>query len=254
MREGGRDREKEERERERGGAPPRRGPLPPPPHFPSPSSFIWLTSLLTIAALLRPFAPLTGWRVLLAPPIAVAAESATLAALYAADRSLLRALTAAAAAAPTPTLPPTVADATAMAATHGLAHGLTHAALLFLSWLPLAAGGRTLAPPHCPSTSLFAGGAVASLAATALHTGCAVVMFAGLDARAPRVWGRAIAAHAAFAGASLLSFVACGLSLPARVVVGAGAAVEGGMVAWRLATVDGGRVWARPVGGGGEDE
>lgn len=229
-------------------------PRPDPPLFAC-SSFAWLVSLLLLSLLLRPLAPLLGWRALLAIPVAVGVETATLRGLWAGDRALLRGLTAAAAAAPAPTLPPTVGDATAMAACHGLAHGLTHAALLYLSWLPLSAGGRTLAVPACPAVSLFAGGAVAAAAGVLLHAGCAVVAFAGWDAGEPRVWGRAPAAHAAFGGASLVARWSCRLALPLMVAVGAGAAVEGGLVAWRLATVDGGRVWGRPCGGGrGEGE
>lgn len=232
---------------------------PTPTLFPHPSSFAWLVTLFLAALLLRPFAPLTAapWRLVPGIALLVAADTAALRGLWLADRALLRGLTAAAAAAPTPTLPPTVADATAMAACHGAAHGLTHAALLFGSWLPLAAGGRTLAPPHCPSVSLFAASAVTACFGVALHTGCAVIAFAGWDAGAPRVAARAPAAHAAFAAVSVLNLVGtigCRVALPAMVVIAAAAAVEGGLVVWNLATADGGRVWARPVGGGGEDE
>lgn len=190
--------------------------------------------------------------------VAVGVDTATLRGLWLADRALLRGLTSAAAAAPTPTLPPTVADATAMTGCHGLAHGMTHAALLYLSWLPLSAGGRTLAPPHCPSASLFAAAAITACAGVALHAGCAVIAFGGWDAGAPRLTARAPAAHAAFAAATALSLVGtvgCRVAVPAAVAIAAAAAVEGGLVVWNLATADGGRVWARPVGGGGgEDE
>ena len=67
------------------------------------------------------------------------------------------------------------------------------------SWLPLALGGRTLAPSTCPSASLFAVGAAGAAAATLLHAGGAPLAFAGWDDGDARLWGGAVAAHAAFA-------------------------------------------------------
>jgi len=227
-----------------------------PSRLPSPlSAFAWLVALLATSLLLRPLAPLAGAaKAVLALAVAVAVDTATLRALWAGDRALLRALAAAAATSPAPTLPPTVGDATAIAACHGLAHGLTHASLMYLAWLPLAAGGRTLHAPACRHASLFGAGAAGAVATVLTHGGAAVVAFGGFDAGDARVWGRAPAAHAALGVASLVNRLpgGCLVGLPACLAVGVATAAAGARVAWRLATADGGRLWARPVGDAGE--
>lgn len=128
---------------------------------------------------------------------------------------------------------PDTADALTTALAHGIAHGLTHAALLYLSWLPLAAGGKTLYLDACPRFSLFGGGAAGSAAGCLLHSGTALVAFTAWDVDEKRLALRAPLFHAVFAGVSLLNLIphGCLLGLPCAFAVGGFALYEG----WRAA-------------------
>ena len=156
--------------------------------------------------------------------VAVAVESGTARVLWRLDRSLLAALASAAAASPGHR-PPDGGDGAALALAHGLAHGCTHAVLLYLAWLPLASGGRTLYAPACASASLFSGGAVGAVAGVALHAGGALLAFAGWDDGDGRLVRAAFGAHAAFAGVSLLNLVpggGCVVGLSGGLAIGVG--------------------------------
>ena len=213
---------------------------------------------------LAPIVSLPARAAALAVPVAV--EAATARALWTVDRALLRSFAAASAATPGHR-PPDGGDAAALALAHGLAHGATHAGLLFLAWLPVGGGGQTLYAPACGAASLFSGGAIAAAAGVALHAGGALLAFAGWDDGDARLWRGAFAAHAAFAGASLLNLIpgggwgggggGCVLGLGGGVCIGLGTLV----VAYRVERRRAGEGrWAAPVavgggggGGGGEE-
>ncbi len=225
-------------------------PASQPPPLSLPSAFVWLAALFLTSLLLLPLAPIVTLPARLAAlAVAVAVETGTARALWVADRSLLRALAGAAAASPGHR-PPDGGDGAALALAHGLAHGGTHAVLLYLAWLPLATGGRTLYTPACGSASLFAGGAVGAAAGLALHAGGACLAFAGWDDGDASLWQAAVAAHAAFAAASTLNLVprwwGCALGLPLGVLIGVGTLAAAYRVEVRRA---GEGKWRGPVGG-----
>ena len=128
---------------------------------------------------------------------------------------------------------PDTADALTTALAHGIAHGVTHAALLYLSWLPVAAGGKTLYLDACPRVSLFGAGAAGSAAGCLLHAGAALVSFTAWDVDDRKLALRAPLFHAAFAGASMLNLAphGCLLGLPLALGVGGFSLYEG----WRAA-------------------
>jgi hypothetical protein len=210
--------------------------------------------------LLLPLTPITSPAArVLALSASVAVEAATARALWAADRSLLRALASAAADAPGHR-PPDGGDAAALALAHGLAHGGTHAVLLYLAWLPASGGGRTLYSPACGAASLFSGGAIAAASGVALHAGGALLAFAGWDDCAPRLWQGAIAAHAAFAAASLLNLIpgsgsaGCVLGLAGGACIGVGTLAVAYRVERRRAVAGKWRAAVAVRGGGGGEE
>ena len=141
---------------------------------------------------------------------------------------------------------PDTADALTTALAHGIAHGLTHAALLYLSWLPVASGGKTFYLDACPRVSLFGGGAVGGAAGCMLHAGTALVAFTAWDVDDRRLALRAPMFHAAFAGVSLLNLVphGCLLGLPLALVVGGVALYEGWEAARGAVLRSGG--WRKP--------
>lgn len=227
------------------------------------SGFVWLCSLLLLSTLLLPLTPLTAFfpYTLFGLAAAVAAEALTLRLLWTADRLMLSSLadssremaqkarsnsnSAGSSNPPRPPAPPPppihpallrapdTADALTTALAHGIAHGLAHAALLYLSWLPVAAGGKTLFLGACPRVSLFGGGAAGSAAGCLLHCGAALVAFTAWDVGDARLALRAPVLHAAFAGASTLNLAphGCLLGLPLALGVGGFALWEG----WRAA-------------------
>lgn len=243
-----------------GGAHSLLSTLPLFPHFLS--AFIWLAALFITSLILLPLSPLaTLTSRIIALTVAVAVESATAFALWKADRSLLRSLAAVAADTPGHR-PPDGGDAASLALAHGLAHGGTHAVLLYLAWLPVSGGGRTLYAPTCTGASLFSGGAIAAGAGVALHAGGALLAFAGWDDGEARLWQGAFGAHAAFAAVSLLNLVpgggGCVVGLAGGVVVGVGTLVvayrveqrRAGEGKWRAAVaVSDGRDSRRSVAG-----
>ena len=141
---------------------------------------------------------------------------------------------------------PDTADALTTALAHGIAHGLTHASLMYLSWLPVAAGGRTLYLDACPRVSLFGGGAAGGAAGCLLHAGTALVAFTAWDVGDGRLALRAPLFHAAFTGASLLNLLphGCLLGLPLALAVGGAALLEGWGAARAAVLRSGG--WRRP--------
>ena len=226
------------------------------------SGFVWLCSLLLLSTLLLPLAPLTAFLpyTFFGLAAAVAAEALTLRLLWTADRFMLSSLADSAretaqkarssnsnsadpsASPPRPRAPPPhpallrapdTADALTTALAHGIAHGVAHAALLYLSWLPVAAGGKTLYLGACPRVSLFGGGAAGRAPGCLLHCGAALVAFTAWDVGDGRLALRAPLLHAAFAGASTLNLAphGCLLGLPLAVGVGGFALWEG----WRAA-------------------
>lgn len=226
------------------------------------SGFVWLCSLLLLSILLLPLTPLTSFfpSTLFGLAAAVAAEALTLRLLWMADRLMLSSLADSAREAaqkansstsetnpnsttttnhhhhqPHPSFlrAPDTADALTTALAHGIAHGLTHAALLYLSWLPVAAGNKTLYLDACPRVSLFGAGATGSAAGCLLHAGTSLIAFTAWDVEDKRSALRAPVLHAVFASCSLVNLVphGCLLGLPLGLGVGGLALFEG----WRAA-------------------
>jgi hypothetical protein len=244
----------------------RRAPAPTSPRFLTPaarkqtkrqsftSAFVWLAALVVASLILLPLSPLASLPArIVALATTVAVEAAAARGLWRLDRRLLCALATAAAASPGHR-PPDGGDAAALALAHGLAHGGTHALLLYLAWLPVSAGGRTLYAPACRAASVFGGGAVASAAGVALHAGTALLAWAGWDDGNGRLVKAAFGAHAAFAAASLLNTLpgggglGCVAGLGLGVAIGVGTLVAAFRVERDRAAVG---AWRRPVGWGG---
>lgn len=226
--------------------------------------------MLLLSSLLLPLAPLTAFFpfTFVGLAAAVAAEALTLRLLWTADRFMLSSLAgsaaemaakvhnnaAAAASNPPPPPPPhpaflrapDTADALTTALAHGIAHGITHAALLYLSWLPVASGGKTLYLEACPRFSLFGGGAAGSAAGCLLHSGTALVAFTAWDVDDKKLALRAPMFHAVFSGVSLLNLVphGCLLGLPLAFAVGGFSLFEGWRAARAAVLMSGG--WRKP--------
>ncbi|KAK9815371.1 hypothetical protein WJX72_002392 [[Myrmecia] bisecta] len=143
------------------------------------SAFIWLVSLLIIAALFRGFVPLSPsagpFAALLV--VAVLIQECVRYGVWRLHGVTVQSLEAAAHDMVGTRL--TATDKMSMALTYGLAHGGTHSVFLYLSWLPAALGDGTLYTDACPHMSYFLAGALLSLAFFLLHTFSMVVVFDG---------------------------------------------------------------------------